>query len=502
MRNIICCCDGTWNSLEQETDEMLSPTNVVRIYNAIAPTTEQLKYYHPGVGTGHGLANKLLGGGLGEGLNKDIKSAYHFLCDNYKEGDKIYLYGFSRGAYTVRSLAGFITECGLLKTEGLSEKDIWEKIDKAFSLGYRGKKDKDKWSELDEFTSDIKIFFIGVWDTVGALGIPDEIGILKLFDEPKKYYFYDTKISTNIIHARQALSIDEKRKTFQPTLWDENKTEQDEVDLVQRWFPGVHSDVGGGYPETGLSDGALKWMIDETPDDLIFDHKMLEQIHPCSQAPKHDSCNGVFKLLETRPRSIPNFTTEQNKYDQSAIERHDFPPISDAPYHLDRKIDAKGTSINIYADQQWNETGIWLEEGKHYAFSAKGTWKDGDVVCDASGDSDDKFHPSEIFHLAMSAVGKFEPLLKKIEKNPSANISGTKRDENAPWFSLIGSVASNLTSPSDPHALGQHETFYIGKGLDNFTPQKSGYLYAYANDAWKFYFNNHGSVTLVVTKVE
>ncbi|CAG9297591.1 DUF2235 domain-containing protein [Celerinatantimonas diazotrophica] len=503
MKNIICCCDGTWDRLDQETGDILSPTNVVRIYNALSPVddhgTQQVKYYHPGVGTGHSIKQKLLGGGLGEGINRNIKSAYRFLCENYQEGDHIYLYGFSRGAYTVRCLAGFITKCGLLKTKQLDDSDIWHKIDKAFSLGYRKNQPLANWSSNGEFTTNIEIFFIGVWDTVGSLGIPDEMGILKLFDNPQKYYFYNTQLSKNIKHARQALSIDEKRKTFQPTLWDETQAKQDHVDLVQKWFPGVHTDVGGGYPETGLSDCTLIWMIRESEaTNLNFELKMTEQIHPNSLAPRHDSCTGIFKLLETRPRSIPNFISESSQYSEFALARYSTPPISDAPYHLNHTIYPQGTSMSIYADQQWNETGIWLEKGKHYSFQAIGTWKDNNLIYDANGKSDHKFHFQKIVHCIMSAIGKLKSLLKKLERNPSAYIPGTKRNEKSPWFSLIGSVACNLKPANNPHLLGNHETFLIGNRLDDFTPQKSGYFYAYANDAWNFYFNNHGSVRLEI----
>jgi len=220
MRNLIVCADGTWNTPDQKEDGIPIPTNVVRIFNAVATNdksnNEQLCYYHPGVGTDGGLWGKMAGATVGVGLDKNIKSAYKWLCQNYKPGDHIFLFGFSRGAYTVRSLAGMIGKCGLLDLEGLKDDELWKRVKSAYNEGYRESKARKHWAKSWKFHTEtqitckhetksskekmIPIYFLGVWDTVGALGIPNNFAILNLFDL-KKYAFHDTKLGCNIMHA-------------------------------------------------------------------------------------------------------------------------------------------------------------------------------------------------------------------------------------------------------------------------------------------------------------
>jgi uncharacterized protein (DUF2235 family) len=153
MKRIVICCDGTWNTADQAEGGVPTPTNVVRLCNAVAKVDkengdiEQLKYYHPGVGTDPGVLSKLAGGGLGKGLDRNIMSGYRFLADNYVPGDEIYLFGFSRGAYTARSLAGLVGCCGLLDTREVAvkakeekESEIWRRIESIYSEGYRNGK--------------------------------------------------------------------------------------------------------------------------------------------------------------------------------------------------------------------------------------------------------------------------------------------------------------------------------------------------------------------------
>lgn len=507
MKNVICCCDGTWNTRDERHDGILVPTNVVRLFNALAETDTnefpQKRYYHPGVGTGSSWYDKIIGGGTGKGLDKNIMSAYRYLCDHYECGDKIYLFGFSRGAYTVRSLAGFIHTCGLLMTADLSDKQVWDTINTAFNAGYRKHKNQSEWVKNCEFIGSIPIHFIGVWDTVGALGIPEDMGLLSLLDSPKQYQFHDTRLNDDITYARHAMAIDELRASFQPTLWNEDGVTEEKIDgrprLKQIWFPGVHSDVGGGYPETGLSDGALQWMMEEAEQcGLCFKSAMKEQIRPNALGQLHDSCCGVFAGLPTRPRCIPKLdvASTERHFSASAVERYDTPPIFDAPYHIYRPLKSgERIALDIFAEQPWNATGIWLDESKFYHFEATGAWVDDSIVYDPQGQHDGQFHPKEMAHMIMSLIGKLE---SQVVDNPDFNLPGTKREEEYPWFSLVGTVACNLVDPHNEKALGHHEHFLIGKRLTHFRPQKSGYLYAYANDAWGFYKNNHGHVRLTI----
>lgn len=273
MKRLIVCCDGTWQNLECSY-----PTNVVKIAQAIESTSQdgisQIVYYDTGIGTEGNTPlskkiDRVLGGGLGKGIDKNIQDAYLFLCLNYCVGDEIYLFGFSRGSYTVRSLAGFIYKSGLLTRSNIRE------IPKAYQLYRNEIKPNDpsmiefrqKYgiiNQVDQQNGDRPpIKLLGCWDTVGGLGIPDLIPIIDLDKQlDKKYLFHDTKLSRIIENALHAVAIDEARKTFPPTLMEKNNNVENQT-LWQKWFPGDHGCVGGGSKEqSGLSDGALKWMIE------------------------------------------------------------------------------------------------------------------------------------------------------------------------------------------------------------------------------------------------
>lgn len=533
MRNLVVCCDGTWNTAEQRHDGVPVPTNVVRLYNALAKVNkhgvEQLFYYHPGVGTEPGLLDRVLGGSTGAGLDQNIMSAYSWLCHNYQPGDRIYMYGFSRGAYTVRSLAGLVTNCGLLAPENAKGEETWARITRIFERGYRQRdissqaetiKDwkKDKWKFHHNGTPNqhkIPIHLVGVWDTVGALGIPNDLALLNLLDANDDHRFHDTNLNPLIINARHAVALDEIRASFQPTLWLDNGSENSSR-LKQVWFPGVHCDVGGGYRETGLSDQALLWMIEESQAlELAFNPDMisaaLHQILPNPRDVLHDSYTDMFKLLPNQPRSIPNLddTSPANlqRLHPSVLERKKRPPISHAPYRATVGSLAvnKSVEFTIYALRPWNETGLYLEKGHEYEFSATGEWLDRDVSCGPGGTHDGKFQPAEALHLIASAVGEMEAMFKKFTRNKEANFKFTKRHERlngkrVPWFSLVGAVA-NGGRANDDGEPSEHETFLIGESCVH-SPVASGYFYAYANDAWNFYENNRGSVRLTVKRVK
>lgn len=520
MPNLIVCCDGTWNTADERTAGVPVPTNVVRLYNALAESdaggVEQKRYYHPGVGSDGSLVAKIKGGAAGVGLDKNIMSAYRWLGANYRRGDKICLFGFSRGAFTVRSLGGMIACCGLLDlTEpALAENDVWKRVQTAYDKGYRKRAAaRSAWADAgwtfhseSAAENDVSIHLIGVWDTVGALGIPDDMALFNILDDPTDYAFHDTRLGKSVRHARHAVAMDEQRETFTPTLWVDAPAG---ADVRQIWFPGVHSDVGGGYPETGLSDGALRWMIDEAAAlGIAFDDDMVGQVRPDARAVLHDSCTGVFKLLRTRPRSVPNLDgpPAAGMLHESVLDRHRKPPITHAPYRRTVTLGpGEKRSVAIYAVQPWNETGIYLEQGARYRFEARGQWLDRDIRLGPEGDVGFDFHASELAHLAGTLLGQTENLFKKLTHNQSADFAGTKRNEDMPWFALVGVIA-NGGNPVANQGTAAHETFMIGKGCDfpgqpGATVTKPGYLYCYANDAWHFYDNNHGSVELTIERL-
>lgn len=513
MKRLIVCCDGTWNTPDQEQDGVPIPTNVVRIYNAIKSVgddgTEQRKYYHPGVGSEGNWWEKLAGGSGGVGLDQNIQSAYKWLGENFETGDHIFLFGFSRGAYTVRSLAGMISACGLLRLAELKEKTAWHRVETAFTDCYRIpiKKRTTNWSKNwavhsgDDEDEEVGVFFLGVWDTVGALGIPDNLALLNLFDPDRKHNFHDTRLTKKVVHAYHAIALDEWRASFTPTLWADVKNREK---VHQVWFPGCHSDVGGGYLETGLSDGALKWMIDSVSRDEIgleFRGDMVEQIKPNYQDVLHDSLKGFFSILDTHPRPIPLLQSEEERTDlhESVTNRLVHPPIAQGSYHPTELLKNNvAIKRSIYAREPWNETGVFLQEGVEYEFEAEGEWLDRKIKCGPGGTSDRKFQLAEIAHLAGSLWGKIEGAFKWVSKNESADFKGSKRIENAPWFCLMGVIA-NSGNPDEDGTPAPAETIKIGKGC-KYIPNKPGYLYCFANDAWNFYDNNRGCVSLKIVK--
>lgn len=513
--HLIVFCDGTWNTPDQTEASLPAATNVVKLRNALAASDkdgeEQRIYYHPGVGSDGGWWERIAGGGLGEGLDKNIMSTYNWVARNYEPGSRIWLFGFSRGAFTVRSLGGMISRCGLLKTDGMDEKTIWAAVGKLFQ-NYRTPEataEPVKATKAMPFhgvktgnatKQSIPINFIGVWDTVGALGVPNDMAFLKIIDDPAKHSFHDTSLSPIVQNARHAIAIDEMRQSFTPTLWT---NVDDRPTVKQIWFPGVHGDVGGGYGRSDLSDGALKWMIDEVRAlNLSFRENIETQLSPNPLGQLHDSVTGVFKFLKTRPRDVPLFFSSNTSLHESALNRHDNPPLTQGVYWETRLIEAKeGATIDVFARERWNYTGLYLKEGVSYKFSATGEWMDSDITCPPSGTNDGKFHLGEAVQMASSLWGKGEQLVTKLTGNHQVDFWYTKREEQFPWFSLIGMVANGVPpdeSVADQGNFAPHEVFKIGAGT-HFTPKRSGYLYAFANDAWQTYDNNRGSVRLTVS---
>jgi uncharacterized protein (DUF2235 family) len=255
-KRLVVCCDGTWNFPDQKF-----PTNVTKVVLAVSPAdskgSEQRVFYHPGVGTGKW--ERMRGGAFGFGLSRDVRNTYRFIAQNYELGDELFFFGFSRGAFTARSTAGLIRNAGILRP------DYVDRVDEAYAL-YRSRTDtkSPKGSEARLFrrsySYETPIRFIGVWDTVGALGIPvDRLKLATLFN--RRFKFHDTDLSTSVASAYHALAIDEQRRPFKPTLWNQQNDAPSDQVLQQVWFPGVHSDIGGGYKEHALSDVSLIWMV-------------------------------------------------------------------------------------------------------------------------------------------------------------------------------------------------------------------------------------------------
>jgi uncharacterized protein (DUF2235 family) len=304
-KKLIICCDGTWNRADQEHNGVPSPTNVVKIANRIAKRHDaipQIVYYGQGVGTGN-MLDRYSGGALGEGLEDNIYDAYRFLILNYEPGDELFFFGFSRGAYTVRSLVGMIQRCGIIR------RDAVDKYRNAIAL-YR-KEGKFNDEESKKFRQDysisgdkdIKVKFIGVWDTVGTLGIP--LRGLRWVTR-RKYQFHNTELSEFVDYAYHALAIDEHRAPFEPTLWSYKPKENQKVEQV--WFCGTHSDVGGGRSERGLSDITLQWMIDKAHNsaELEFNQTAIGAfpLQPNIESAIYNSKRGLYRVTPGIHRTI------------------------------------------------------------------------------------------------------------------------------------------------------------------------------------------------------
>lgn len=288
MKNIVICCDGTGNEYGRNN------TNVVEIYSVAVKNEKQITFYDPGVGTGGWEYDEEAGSlkakadqATGEGLQKNVEDAYYFLMKCYEEGDKVYLFGFSRGAFTARALAGMLYKCGLLRPDNDNLLEYASKI-------YNTKDNKEIAGGFKAtFSRSCPAYFVGVWDTVESL----------VLNAGKKFYNY--QLNPEVNYGYQALAIDEKRRDFPPCLWDETQKIAGQT-IEQVWFAGVHSDVGGWYDERGLSNTALRWMIDKASAcGVEIDQSRTAQFQPNPHDVLHESYSGFWVFRGSKVRKIP-----------------------------------------------------------------------------------------------------------------------------------------------------------------------------------------------------
>ncbi len=264
VRRLALFLDGTWNTVNDNT-------NVYRLKSLCVGGAEQLCYYSAGVGTQYG--ERVMGGMFGYGLDAEVIQAYEWLVENYNAGDRLFIFGFSRGAFTARSLAGFISKCGLLMAGApMSLTQLYDRYKQGSTphtilrlqkMSNQDLATEDQW--LKKYSMPIPIWFQGVWDTVGALGVP--FGNIP-FISRSNYGFLETDLRINDTRAYHALAIDEHRAAFAPTLWSKRAVKGEESsaprplsDVEQRWFVGAHADVGGGYANGVLAQIPLRWLM-------------------------------------------------------------------------------------------------------------------------------------------------------------------------------------------------------------------------------------------------
>ncbi|ROS76872.1 DUF2235 domain-containing protein [Cellulomonas sp. PhB143] len=299
MKRLVLCCDGTWNSPVRE-----SVSNVEKIARAVdtgvmPDGVEQVVFTVGGVGAGGYTVDRLLGGAFGYGLTQHVVDGYRVLALNYEPGDEVYVFGFSRGAYTARSIVGMTAAVGLLRPGAV----LQNRLRDAERL-YRARSDAnaaERQAFRDEFAyRTLPVAMLGVFDTVGELGVP---GVTS-----RRSRFHDVRLSDDVRCARQALSIDDRRLKFAPCLW-EVPDGAAPGRVKQVWFPGAHSDVGGGTQHQALSDVTLRWMLEEAralglvvdPErlDAQLDDEPLFQLR-CAPGPLYAAIN-LWRRLRRHP---------------------------------------------------------------------------------------------------------------------------------------------------------------------------------------------------------
>lgn len=334
MKRLILCADGTWNEAERKDERTgrPQPTNVLKVARAILPRTksnvDQVVYYHEGVGTEGGL-DTFTGGAFGSGMAGNVRALYRFLVNNYVPGDEIYFFGFSRGAFTVRTLAGFMKKVGLLqKDDEYYTPEIFGLYEKNTPV------ESPEWKHAFRNIKDTRpcppIRMIGVWDTVGALGAPGALG--QLFNRDK-YKFHDIELNPSIENACHALAIDEQRKPFAPSLWKRPAGWSGQ--LQQVWFCGVHSNVGGSYSPDGLANEALHWIVEKAEQlGLEFDTGFLAHYLPCFNSVLNDSMTMMYRVMGPHVRQIGAHLDAGEAVHQSVIDRMNHKPCAYAPANL------------------------------------------------------------------------------------------------------------------------------------------------------------------------
>lgn len=401
QRNIVLLSDGTGNSRGKAHQ-----TNIWRTYEAIdlvdpaqLPHPRQFAFYDDGVGTSSFRPLAVLGGALGYGLARNVRDLYEFLCRTYREGDRIYAFGFSRGAFTIRVLLGLICNQGLVPYRG-NEAEL-QRLSKAAFRAYRRERYKLplNWIELPRLLRDgiidgwgrlrghmlyasvakkrmVDIHFVGVWDTVAAYGMPiDELAIFinkVVWPLDMPGFALDPRVR----RAAHALAVDDERHTFHPKLWS-----PDPDRIKQVWFAGMHSDVGGGYPDKGLAHVSLHWMLSEAAAAGL---RLLPAICQQQQAvadengPMNDSRRGLAGYYRYKPRELaPGSVVHTSVLRRIQVGQDAYAPIV-LPEDF-KVLDFDGNvregpdvlacpDMTAYAAiRQLALNGVWLRRGVYFA---------------------------------------------------------------------------------------------------------------------------------------
>jgi len=370
-RRLVICCDGTWNG----ADAGKAATNVLRMARIIKPEaadgTTQIVFYHPGVGTGNWF-DRAVGGVNGIGLLRNIREVYAFIVNNYPRSEdrdanddntaEIFLFGFSRGAYTARCVAGLIGRIGILRKRQMGAFDeawAWSKIKRKDQSARQLAELDDAFEARFPERAKPNIRCIGVWDTVGSLGVPPNRITGKWQPCSNVYQFVDAELGVRVEHAFHALAIDERRASFPPSIWTLPEHPLVPQHVRQVWFAGVHSDIGGGYDQHGAADLSMLWMaeqvrplLDLSEDRLQYE---LDRADKGAASELHDSYKGGLTLLGQHRR----------KWQEAGI-------TSPATQFVHASVgQRRAFGYEIPADSDIGELPVWPASGLEIEYATK-----------------------------------------------------------------------------------------------------------------------------------
>lgn len=519
-RRIVIFCDGTSNKPDQTSDGEPAPTNVYRLFRDLRKDETQTAWYDAGVGTetssqavkgalagriaamigwvqgsqGAGLYVKLrtiIEAGFGVGITENIVQAYTEIVRQYQPGDRIYLIGFSRGAYTARCVAGVIRRCGLLTAENIRYCPDVVRL-------FRTRKDTTRNVPIrpELVHKDLPaIEFLGLFDTVGSLGVP-----LWGWWFNFRLFFRNTPLSTDpspiCVHVYHAMAMDERRSQFFPTPFDKTQTATGtwRKTFEQLWFRGCHCDVGGGYVDHGLADVALEWMYKAgIAHGLVFKGKLLTELQPDPLARMHDELQRqpAWRLMGSWPRwhpvdadLHPSVTERANAV--HALGRHDM-----------QTVGANPAKFIVGAQREWDRTGLVLESGARYLLTwTGGQWRDQNCPpCDPTGQA------------GWELVRLFFRFRRRLPKHNYMMLCISIAHPRQ-WPLREGGLARLLRYVfwRDPSEM-REQVAPVGCDLDmhnsviiaNNGP--AGMLYAFANDAWMTAGNNSGRLEMTIERL-
>lgn len=548
-KRLIILCDGTWNNLEMryKTNVGLLSTYLPDGIKVGEQNMMQKVEYDPGVGSSGGILRKLWEGAFGRGLEKNVQQVYAFLVENYREGDEVCLFGFSRGAYTVRSLAGMIQRVGLLKAgaTALEVKQAWRAYRKTKKKKKKeGEEEKKKreqeneaaWAafreEHDSQPCPIKL--LGCWDTVGAKGLPDKVSWLSLDKAVNaKYAFHNTTLGPHIENALHAVAIHERRKEFIATLMKSEVSREgaSSTNLKQVWFPGDHCCVGGGVmSKRGLSNRCLRWMLEEAAS-LGVDLGMRESIanglffNEDHSIYFHNQESPVFSTRERTykiPEEIKSLEELGDIHDSARRrfqELHSLWGEATPAYFLknqgqpvmeelrrqfdDTRSLARGEEAHVcvFADRKKNPSRVQVHPGERYRFTVgrAQVWKDGSLdPCSIMGwniEHMDKNDPK--------APRKDDEVVSNFIINRMIRLARKyKLVQEADWFELIVSTDGKAFEKLDIHEPDAPTENYV----ITYEATREGELHFAANDASSGmidkFDNNQGWVWVKIERVD